>query len=104
MNMELRVIRAASVTLLVCSLLTPGPSVAAPVAGTMCDVFPVDNVWRMNVRGLPIHRKNSVWKRATHAGSTLLHPDFGPPTYGMPFDRRRLARRRLDRVPVRGRI
>jgi hypothetical protein len=86
MNMELRVIRAASVTLLVSSLLTPGPSVAAPVPGTTCDVFPVDNVWRMNVRGLPIHRKNSVWKRATHAGSTLLHPDFGPPPYGMPFD------------------
>ena len=21
-----------------------------------------------------------------HAGSTLLHPDFGPPAYGMPFD------------------
>ena len=31
-------------------------------------------------------RKNKVWKRSMHAGSTLLHPDFGPPNYGIPFD------------------
>ena len=27
-----------------------------------------------------------MWKRATHAGSTFLHPDFGPPSYGIPYD------------------
>ena len=26
-----------------------------------------------------------MWKRATHAGSTFLHPDFGPPSYGIPY-------------------
>jgi hypothetical protein len=40
----------------------------------------------MDVRGLPTHTKNAVWKRATHASTTRLHPDFGPPAYGIPFD------------------
>ena len=26
-----------------------------------------------------------MWKRATHAGTTFLHPDFGPPSYGIPY-------------------
>ena len=30
--------------------------------------------------------KSKVWKRASHAGSTDLHPDFGPPSYGIPYD------------------
>jgi hypothetical protein len=33
-----------------------------------------------------VHRMSATWKRATHAGSTRLHPDFGPPSYGIPFD------------------
>jgi hypothetical protein len=57
-----------------------------PVPGTTCAVFPEDNVWNMDVSRLPVHRKNKVWKRAMHASSTLLHPDFGPPAYGLPFD------------------
>jgi hypothetical protein len=40
----------------------------------------------MDVRGLPAHRRNTEWKKSTHAGSTRLHPDFGPPDYGIPFD------------------
>lgn len=40
----------------------------------------------MDVCGLPVHRKNVVWKRATHAAGTRLHPDFGPPSYGIPSD------------------
>jgi hypothetical protein len=58
----------------------------APVPGTACTVFPADNVWNMDVSRLPVHPKSRVWKRAMHAGSTRLHPDFGPPAYGMPFD------------------
>jgi hypothetical protein len=30
--------------------------------------------------------KTKTWKRAMHAGSTFLHPDFGPPSYGIPYD------------------
>jgi hypothetical protein len=58
----------------------------APVPGTACTVFPPDNVWNLDVSRLPVHRRSRVWKRAMHAGSTRLHPDFGPPAYGMPFD------------------
>jgi hypothetical protein len=60
--------------------------VRAPVPGSSCRVFPADNVWNMDVSKLPVAKKNAVWKKSMHAGSTLLHPDFGPPAYGMPFD------------------
>src|SRR4249920_1740241 len=59
---------------------------AAPVPGTSCQVFPDDNVWNMDVSELPVHPNNYLWKTAMHAPSTNLHPDFGPPSYGMPFD------------------
>jgi hypothetical protein len=65
---------------------TAPPSGAADVPGTSCRVFPANNVWNMDVRKLPVHLKNATWKRATHAGTTRLHPDFGPPSYGIPFD------------------
>jgi hypothetical protein len=58
----------------------------APVPGTSCEVFPDDNVWNMDVSRLPKHPKSRQWKRSSHAGSTDLHPDFGPPSYGLPFD------------------
>jgi hypothetical protein len=62
------------------------PAGAADVPGTSCSVFPANNVWNMDIRKLPVHPKSPTWKRATHAGSTRLHPDFGPPSYGIPFD------------------
>ena len=62
------------------------PVGAADVPGTTCSVFPADNAWNMDIRKLPRHAKSGTWKRATHAGSTRLHPDFGPPSYGIPFD------------------
>ena len=62
------------------------PATAADVPGTSCTVFPANNVWNMGVRKLPVHPKSATWKRATHAGTTRLHPDFGPPSYGIPFD------------------
>ena len=60
--------------------------VKAPVPGSSCRVFPSDNVWNMDVSKLPVAKKNKIWKKSMHAGSTMLHPDFGPPAYGMPFD------------------
>jgi hypothetical protein len=65
---------------------TTGVVLAAPVPGTTCPVFPDDNAWHLNVSALPVHPKNAAWKRATHATRTMLHPDFGPPAYGLPFD------------------
>jgi hypothetical protein len=56
------------------------------VPGTSCRVFPSNNVWHLNVSQLAVHPKSATWKRAAHADSTLVHPDFGPPSYGIPFD------------------
>jgi hypothetical protein len=78
--------RAVVIALAVASLWPASPARSADVPGTTCAVFPADNAWNMDIRGLPLHRKSAVWKRATHAGSTHLHPDFGPPDYGIPFD------------------
>ncbi|HET6713265.1 MAG TPA: hypothetical protein VFI59_06110 [Actinomycetota bacterium] len=64
---------------------TAGPAGRGPVPGTTCEVFPADNVWRMDVSALPKHPKSQIWKRSSHAGSTDLHPDFGPPAYGIPY-------------------
>jgi hypothetical protein len=70
--------------------LASGPSAspagAADVPGTSCTVFPEYIAWNMDIRKLPVHAKSATWKRATHAGTTRLHPDFGPPSYGIPYD------------------
>lgn len=58
----------------------------APVPGTSCQVFPADNIWNLDISRLPVHPKSRTWMRSMHAGSTDLHPDFGPPRYGIPFD------------------
>ena len=62
------------------------PAQAIPVPGTTCDVFPSNNVWHLDVSRLPTHPKSDVWKKAMRARATFLHPDFGPPAYGIPFD------------------
>jgi hypothetical protein len=56
------------------------PAGAADVPGTSCTVFPANNVWHLDIRKLPVHPKSATWKRAAHAGTTRLHPDFGPPS------------------------
>ena len=64
--------------------LAPAAGGVEPESG--CEVFPADNAWHLDVRGLPVHPRNQDWKRTSHAGSRLLHPDFGPPSYGIPYD------------------
>ena len=71
-------------TLIGAATIAPAP--ALPVEGTTCEVLPADNVWHLNVSKLPVSARSDVWKRAMHARRTLLHPDFGPPSYGIPFD------------------
>jgi hypothetical protein len=77
---------ATAVTGILMGSIAAAPATAAPIPGTTCEVFPSDNAWRLDVSALPVHPKNDLWKRTTHARRTLLHPDFGPPSYGMPFD------------------
>jgi hypothetical protein len=62
------------------------PAPASPIPGTTCDVFPASNVWHLDVSKLPVHAKSGAWKKSMHAGGAFLHPDFGPPSYGIPFD------------------
>ncbi len=57
----------------------------APVEGTSCAVFPSDNIWNTPVNTLPVNPLNKVWKRSMDARTTFLHPDFGPPPYGIPY-------------------
>jgi hypothetical protein len=81
-----RIFGLCAATLALASGPSPSPAVAAEVPGTACTVFPANNVWNMDIRELPVHAKSATWKRATHARDTRLHPDFGPPSYGIPFD------------------
>ena len=48
--------------------------------GTACPVFPADNYWHADVRGLAVHRRSASWLSHMSPGGRL-HPDFGP-SYG----------------------
>jgi hypothetical protein len=61
-------------------------AVLRPVPDTNCAVFPADNIWNTRVDLLPVHPESATWLASMHAGSTNLHPDFGPPSYGLPYD------------------
>jgi hypothetical protein len=61
-------------------------AVLRPVPDTNCTVFPADNIWNTRVDALPVHPESATWLASMHAGSTNLHPDFGPPSYGLPYD------------------
>lgn len=64
----------------------PGSRSARSIPGTGCDPFPATNIWNTRVDALPVHEMSAAWLASMHADSTDLHPDFGPPDYGMPFD------------------
>jgi hypothetical protein len=64
----------------------PGPR----VPGTACPAFPSDNVWNTPINRLPVDPRSAAWLAHTAAGSTLLHPDYGPAgggalPYGIPW-------------------
>ena len=46
--------------------------------GTACSAFPPDNVWNTPISGLPIDPRSATWLAHMAAGSTFLHPDYGP--------------------------
>jgi hypothetical protein len=75
---------AAVLVAVLCLALAPMAGAVEPASG--CAVFPADNAWHLDVSGLPVHPRNQDWKRTSHAGGRLLHPDFGPPSYGIPYD------------------
>jgi hypothetical protein len=63
------------------------PVLAANVPGTSCSAFPAGNIWNTDVSGMPVHSQSAAWLASTGAtGGRLLHPDFGGPPYGIPFN------------------
>ncbi len=64
-----------------------GPGQLLP--GTRCPAFPADNVWNTPVTGLPVDKHSAAWLAHMDAGSSYLHPDYGPgggsSPYGIPW-------------------
>jgi hypothetical protein len=70
----------------------PGRTAASSgqiLPGTRCPAFPADNVWNTPITGLPVDSRSGEWLRHMAAGSTYLHPDYGPgggsSPYGIPW-------------------
>ena len=69
----------------------PPAGAAAPVPGAgSCQLFPPDNVWNADISSLPVDPHSAAWLASMSAGSTDLHPDFGPSgdpqaPYGIPY-------------------
>jgi hypothetical protein len=84
-----RIVALAAFILVAAALpaLQPRPTLAANVPGTSCSVFPASNIWNTDISGLPVHSQSAAWLASTGAtGGRLLHPDFGGPPYGIPFN------------------
>ena len=55
-------------------------------------VFPVNNWWNLDISGAPVDPRSTAlidWISGRTGGNTTatrrLHPDFGPPPYGIPY-------------------
>jgi hypothetical protein len=83
-----QVAQAAALLLLLATLGSGGavPAHAAIVPGTSCSVFPPNNIWNTDVSNLPVNSRSATWVAATTPSSGKLHPDFGGPPYGIPFN------------------
>jgi hypothetical protein len=78
--------RSVATLVLAASLMPVGiASRAAEVPGTHCRVFPTTNVWNTRVDDLPVDAMSDTWMDSASASTTNLHPDFGPPSYGIPY-------------------
>jgi hypothetical protein len=49
-------------------------------------VFPADDVWNTDISRLPVNSHSAAWLASTQAATRNLHPDFGGPPYGIPFN------------------
>jgi hypothetical protein len=87
---RIRVLAGFVLTSVAVAVLAAAPSLGEPLAGRQ--VFPVTNWWNLDVSRAPVDTRSAqviAWiSGRTTAGSTAvrrLHPDFGPPPYGMPY-------------------
>ena len=101
-----RVFVLASVLLLAAGCSSRQPVTTAPLARAQAtadtgvvlledftgrQVFPADNAWNLDVSGAPVDANSQAyidWISGRTGGNTTavrhLHPDFGPPPYGIP--------------------
>jgi hypothetical protein len=70
----------------------------APVPRSTCALFPPDSIWNTRVDNLPVDPRSDAWLASMDSSTTNLHPDFGRPNYGIPFD---VVSDRHPRVRVR---
>jgi hypothetical protein len=79
---------ACSLALVLCTTPVSAMPVRplSPVPGSHCAVLPSDSIWNTRVDRLAVDPDSDTWLASMDASNTNLHPDFGPPNYGMPFD------------------
>lgn len=66
--------------------LPTAPAAAAAPPTTTCQVFPAENIWNADISTLPVHGRSAQWLGSMAAATTHLHPDFGAPPYGFPYN------------------
>ncbi len=99
-SLRLTIVASASVgAVMMCALalstaahgrMAHPPAASGPtLPGTRCPAFPADNVWNTPVTGLPVDAHSAQWLASMNAGSSDLHPDYGPgggsSPYGIPW-------------------
>jgi hypothetical protein len=62
------------------------PASAAAPPTTSCQVLPADNIWNTDIAALPVHAQSAQWLASMAFSTTKLHPDFGGPPYGFPYN------------------
>jgi hypothetical protein len=84
------IVSLSFVTGVVVAAATPPPILTESLAGRQ--VFPVTNWWNLDVSSAPLDARSDqliAWisnRTATNPTATRrLHPDFGPPPYGIPY-------------------
>jgi hypothetical protein len=90
MAMRIQMAVAGALVALVTAQAPAPPVLLEPLAGRQ--VFPLSNWWNQDISAAPVYPGSDqliAWiSGRTTAGSTAvrrLHPDFGPPPYGIPY-------------------
>ncbi|MFP3907317.1 MAG: DUF4214 domain-containing protein [Acidimicrobiales bacterium] len=84
---------ARVLTAMIVCVLGMGPAMsagaAAPPGAESCPLFPADNIWHADVRGLSVHPRSAQWLASMGGPERHLHPDLGlagsGAPYGIPF-------------------
>jgi len=84
------VLALVGVFLAVASAQGPGPTINEPLTGRQ--VFPPDNWWNLDIREAPVDPGSAAFidfvsgRTASNPSAVRrMHPDFGPPPYGIPY-------------------